>query len=83
MLLVHLFVYFTHVHCCPFCLLLGVRGWLRLLIVALIFSVIRRSLLAGLYSICELFAEAYISIKSALYENSLSDSLEFTHIKYP
>ena len=36
MLLVHfLFVYFARVNFCPFSLPLGVRGWLRLLIVVL------------------------------------------------
>ena len=34
-LLVHLFVYFTHVDFCPSSLLLGVGGWLQLVIVTL------------------------------------------------
>ena len=35
MLLVHLFVYFGRVDLFPFSLPLGVRGWLRLVVVAL------------------------------------------------
>ena len=34
-LLVHLFVYFARVNFYPFSLPLGVRGWLRLVVVAL------------------------------------------------
>ena len=35
MFLVHLFVYFVHVNFCPFSLPIGVKDWLRLVIVAL------------------------------------------------